>query len=109
MSGAISLCRKRGGFLVAHALSHHGPGHPGELVGESDCSDLSRAPCQQCCEPRPMLRTVDLRVADHGERADREQASQIAITPLADIAEPFLASARVLLWDESDPGRKVAP
>jgi hypothetical protein len=41
------LCRERDGFFVALALGHHGPGHPGELVGECDGRDLRRPPGQQ--------------------------------------------------------------
>src|SRR6476646_6951425 len=48
-------------------------------------------------------------VTDDGKRACREQAAQIAVTLLADIAEPVLASARVLLRHDTDPGREVAP
>ena len=36
--------RKRDGFSVALAPSHHGPSHSGELVGERDGSDLGRLP-----------------------------------------------------------------
>ena len=39
VSGAISLCRKRGD-PVTLALGHRGPGHSCELVGERDGSDL---------------------------------------------------------------------
>ena len=56
-----------------------------------------------------MLGAVDFGIADHGECAGREQAAQIAITSFADIAEPFLASTRVLPRDEPDPGREVSP
>jgi len=52
---------------------------------------------------------VDFGIADHRQRAGREQAAQIAITSFADIAELVLASARVLLGDEPDPGREIAP
>jgi len=40
---------------------------------------------------------MDLGIADHGQRADREQAAQIAITLLADTAKLVFAPARVLL------------
>ena len=43
--------RKRDGFLVALALSHHGPSHSGNLVGEGDGGDLGRPPRQQCRKP----------------------------------------------------------
>ena len=36
MSGAVVLCCERDRFPVALALGHHGPRHPGELVGERD-------------------------------------------------------------------------
>src|ERR1700676_1464722 len=48
-------------------------------------------------------------VTDDGERAGHEQAAQIAVTLLADIAKPVLASTRVLLRHDTDPGREVAP
>ena len=44
LASAISSRRKRDGFLVALALSHHGPSHPGNLVGERDGGDLGRLP-----------------------------------------------------------------
>src|SRR5262245_30405316 len=56
-----------------------------------------------------MARAVDLGIADHGECASREQATQIAITLLADAAKPVLAAAGVLLRHEPDPGREVPP
>jgi hypothetical protein len=42
-----------------------------------------------------MFAAMDLGVTDYGERAGHEQAAQMAVTLLADIAEPVLASARV--------------
>src|SRR6187401_957682 len=89
-TGAISLRRKRGGFFVALALGHHGPGHPGELVGERNRRNLRRPPGQQCGEPWPMFGAMDLRITDDGERAGREQAAQVTITSFADVAEPIL-------------------
>ena len=56
-----------------------------------------------------MLGTVDFGLADHRQRAGREQAAQIAVASFADIAQPVLATARVLLGDQSDPGREVTP
>src|SRR6516162_10574850 len=71
----ISLRRESGGFLVAFVPDHHGPSHPGELVGERDGSDLGGSPRQQSSEPGSMRCAVDLGIADHGERASREQAA----------------------------------
>src|SRR5262245_40891938 len=59
--------------------------------------------------PGPMPGAMDPGIADHGERASREQAAQIAIALLADAAKPVLAAARVLLRHEPDPGREVPP
>src|SRR5664280_2620525 len=42
---------------------------------------------------QPMLGAMDLGIADDGERADHEQAAQIAIALLADTAESVLAPA----------------
>src|SRR5512143_3549634 len=95
--------RKRDGLLVALALSHHGPSHPGELVGERDGGDLGRLPRQQCRKPGPMLGAMDPGVTDHSECAGGEQAAQIAIALLADTAELVLTSARVLLRYQPDP------
>jgi hypothetical protein len=56
-----------------------------------------------------MLGAVELGIADHGERAGGEQAAQITIALFADVAELVLAPARVLLRDESNPGREIPP
>src|SRR5437667_10765131 len=79
--------RKCDGFFVALALSHHGPSHSGDLVGKRDGGDLGRPARDQCRKPGPMLGTMDLGIADHGERAGGEQAAQIAIALLADATE----------------------
>src|SRR6476619_1133478 len=96
------------GSLYRSPLDHHGPDHSRDLVGERDSSNL-RPPRQQGREPGPMFGAMDLGVTDDGKRAGHEQAAQIAVTLLADIAEPVLASARVLLRHDTDPGREVAP
>src|SRR5215471_17684450 len=106
--GAISLDLQRGRIIVALASSHHRPRHPGQLVGKRDRGDFGVSPCQQCCEPGPMLGAMDLGIADHGERAGHEQAPQIAVTLFADTAELLPTSARVLLRYQTDPGREVA-
>src|SRR6266436_5768112 len=54
-----------------------------------------------------MLGTVELRIADHGERTGCEQAAQITIALFADAAELVFAPARVLLRHEPDPGREI--
>ena len=99
--------RKRSGFFVAFAPSHHRPRHPGDLVGERDGRDLRWSPRQQRGEPRPMPGAMDFGIADHRQGACREQTAQITIASFADIAEPVLASTRVLLRHEPDPGREV--
>src|SRR4051794_12917990 len=104
----LVLRRKRDGLPVTLALSHHGPGHSGKLVGKRDGGDLGRSPGQQCREPGAVFGAVDLGIADDGERTGHEQAAQIAVTLFADAAEPVLAPARVLRRNEPDPGREVA-
>jgi hypothetical protein len=99
--------RECGGLPVALTCRHHGPRHPGDLVGERDRGNLRRPPGQQCREPRPVLGAMDLGITDDGERASREQAAQITITLFADAAELVLASARVLLRDEPNPRGEV--
>jgi putative ABC transport system substrate-binding protein len=56
-----------------------------------------------------MLSAVEFGIADHCQRAGREQAAQIPIASFADVAELFLAPARVLLRHEPDPSRKIPP
>ena len=103
------LRRKRDGFLVTLALDHHGPGHPGDLVGKRDGGDFGGPPRQQRREPGPMFGAMDFSLADDGERTGHEQAAQIAVTLLADMAKPVLAPARMLLRHQPNPGREVAP
>src|SRR5215831_10444527 len=108
VSGAISLRRESGGFLVAFVPGHHRPSHPGEFVGKRDGSDFGGSPRQQSGEPWPMPSAVDLGIANHGKCASREQATQIAIALLADTAKLVLAPARVLLRHQPNPGREVS-
>src|SRR5262245_13460613 len=56
-----------------------------------------------------MLSAMELGIADHGQRAGREQAPQISVASFTDVAELFLATARVLLGHEADPSREVSP
>jgi hypothetical protein len=102
------LSRKRDGFLVSLAPGHHGPDHSGDLVGERDSRNLGRPPRQQCRKPGPMVGAMDFGVTDDRKRAGHKQAAQIAVTLLAYIAEPVLASTRVLFRHNTDPGREVA-
>src|SRR5579863_2456785 len=92
-SARSGLCRERSGLLIAFTPGHHCPHHPGDLVGERDGCNLRGPPRQQRGEPRPMLDAMDVGTADDRQRANREQAAQIAIAAFADIAEPVLASA----------------
>src|SRR5438093_12648828 len=56
-----------------------------------------------------MLSAVEFGIADHCQRAGREQAAQIPIASFADAAELLLTPARVLLRHEPDPSRKIPP
>ena len=105
-----SLSRREcDGFLIVLAPGHHRPHHSGDLVGERDGCDLGWTPRQQRRKPGPVLGAMDFSVADHGERAGREQAAQIAIALLADAAKLVFAPARVLLRYQPNPGREVTP
>jgi hypothetical protein len=53
LPGVISLCRQRDGLPVTVALSHHGPGHSGMLVGKRDGGDLARSLYLQDWSPYP--------------------------------------------------------
>src|SRR5262245_12840720 len=50
---------------------------------------------------------MDLGIADHCQGACCKQAAQISIASLGNVAELLLATARVLLGNQPDPGRKV--
>src|SRR5215475_10020113 len=78
-------------------------------VGERDGGDLGRPACQQCGKPGAAPGAMDLGIADDGESTDGEQTAQVAIALLADTAKLVLATARMLLGHEPDPGREVAP
>ena len=56
-----------------------------------------------------MLGAIDLGIANDSKRACRGQVTQITVTLLADAAEPVLASTRMLLRHQSNPGREVSP
>ena len=68
------------------------------LVGRLASKAVSQGRC---------LVPMDLGVTDHRKRAGHEQAAQIAVTLFAYIAEPVLASTRVLLRHEPNPGREI--
>ena len=103
------LSRKRDGFLVSLAPGHHGPDHSRDFVCKRDSRNLGRPPRQQCRKPGPMFGAMDFGITDDRKRAGHKQAAQIAVTLLAYIAEPVLASTRVLFRHNTDPGREVAP
>ena len=54
-----------------------------------------------------MFGAMDFGIADHRQRAGREQAAQVAIALFTDTAELFFASARMLLRHEPDPSREI--
>jgi hypothetical protein len=60
----------------------------GRVIGKGDGSDFGRPSCQQCCDPGPMLSAMEFGIADDGECARHEQATQIAVPLFADTAEP---------------------
>src|SRR5215813_5294079 len=91
MPDAISSRRECDGFLIALAPGHHRPYHPGNLVGERDGSDLGGPTHQQGGKPGSTLGAMDFRIADHGKRAGRKQAAQIAIALFADAAKLVFA------------------
>ena len=51
---------------VPFAAGHDGPRHPGDLVGQGNGSHLGRPARHQPPQPRVLLRTVLLRIADDG-------------------------------------------
>jgi hypothetical protein len=67
------------------------------LLAMRDGGDFGGPPRQQRREPGPMFGAMDFSIADDGERTGHEQAAQIAVTLLADMAKPVLAPARMLL------------
>ena len=103
------LSRERDWLLVTLALGHHGPSHPGELVGERDCRDLDWPPVHQRCQPRPMLGAVFFHKPNDGERAGAEQGSDIPVAGLGDIAEPLPAAARFCLGTSPIQAAKSRP
>src|SRR5271156_5238163 len=58
--GAISSDPQTGRIIVSFDPSHHGPGHSGQLIGKRDGSDFGRSPCQQCCDPGPIIAAMEL-------------------------------------------------
>ena len=52
------LRRECDGFLVALATGHHSPGHPRNLVGKRDGSDLRWSPHQQCRQTTKIFRNI---------------------------------------------------
>src|SRR5262249_56359851 len=100
---------ERDGFLIALTLRHHGPSHSRDLVGERDGRHFGRPPGQQRGEPGPMPGAVEFGIADHRQRPGREEATQISVTSFTDVAELFLAAARVLLGHQPDPSPDAPP
>src|SRR5260370_8338449 len=80
--GTISLRRECDGFLVALTLCHHGPRHPRDLISERDRGNLRWPPRQQCREPGPMFRAMDLGIAHDRHRAPPQPPPQTALSLL---------------------------
>ena len=56
-----------------------------------------------------MLAAMDLGIANDGQRAGHEQAAQIAVTLLADTAEPVLAPAECCFGTSPIQAEKLRP
>ena len=96
-------------LLVSLAAGHDGPGDPCHLVGQGDSSHFRRPALHQPPQPRPLLRAVLLRVADHGHGAGDEKPSQVSIALLGDTTELVLATRCVLLRYQPNPGSQTTP
>src|SRR4051812_24035379 len=78
------------------------------LVRESEGRNVEVTAGQQCRNPC----TRHWRAGtprDGGGGTVNQQLAQICVPVLPDPAEPLLAAARMLLWNQADPGGKVPP
>src|ERR1043165_8210719 len=102
-----SRCQQQLRFWVSLAANHDRPSHPCNLVGKCNGRHLCWSAIHYSCEPNS-LGAVRSGVANDGHGAGNEQPSQIAIALLGDTAEPLLATGRMLLGHQTDPGSKIA-
>src|SRR5476649_2406191 len=102
-----SRCQQQLRLVVSLTAHHHGPRDPGDFVGQRDTRDLDRSTAHQPYEPGS-LGAVLLRVADHCRGSSDKQPSQIAIALFGNVAKSLLATSRMLLRHQPDPGRKTA-
>jgi len=81
--GPSRLCRYQqpSRLLEAFAAYHHGPGHPCDLVGQRNGSDLDRPAFHDTHEPES-FRAVLPRISDDRRGSSDEQPSQISIALL---------------------------
>ena len=66
-------------------------------------------PPGKLAEPGPMFGAMDFSIADDGERTGHEQAAQIAVTLLADMAKPALPPLECCFGTSPIQAEKLRP
>jgi len=87
---------------------HHRPGDPRHLVGDGDGHQPCWFALKQPVRPNADGGCLAPGVADDGGGAEDEEVAQVAISHLGDGSHALLATGRVLLGHEAEPGGELA-
>src|SRR5580692_10054713 len=93
--------------VVTFTCRHELPGDAGNFVGKRDGRQLWRLARDQGEKPARVLAAAAPGLLDHRGRPDHEQAAQVLVARARDLAKPRFARGGVVLWRQSEPGRKV--
>ncbi len=93
---------------VGLAAGHHGPGGPRHFVRQRDRGQLARPALEQLQQPvRGQFVARSGGNLDHGGGSSYQQLAQPFIASTADAAHALLATGRMFLWRQSEPGRQM--
>lgn len=90
-------------WAVRFGPGQHRPDRPRHLVCNRRRGEGDRATCDQRCQPRPRRDVGPLGRADKRTSAMDEKGAQVAITSLADPADPLAIAAGLRLRCEAQP------
>src|ERR1035441_4768141 len=92
---------------IKFALGEHGPGYPGQLIGQRHADDV--VVCSRCELRQPCPQTGRLLLSELQNCTSTlyKQFSQVRVAAFADAEQFLLAAGGVFAWNQADPGSEL--